>query len=69
MGNYKNNDKINRNKHFTLVPIHESKETMKKYKELWSKTIDSMRSKTKNSMMIMMKNISKSNLIWMMIYF
>ena len=30
-------EEINGNKYLTLVPTNESKEIMKKYKELWSK--------------------------------
>ena len=33
----------------TLVPLNESKEIMKKYKELWSKIRDLMKSITKKS--------------------
>ena len=33
----------------TLVPTNENKEKIKKYKELWIKTRDIIRSRTKNS--------------------
>ena len=42
-------EEINKNKYLTLVPTNESKEIMKKYEELWSKTRDLIRSITKNS--------------------
>ena len=40
---------INKNKFLTLVPTNESKEKIKKYEELWSKTRDLIGSITKNS--------------------
>ena len=33
-------EEINRNKYLTLVPTNESKEKIKRYKELWSKVRD-----------------------------
>ena len=42
-------EEINGNKYLTLVPTNESKEKIKKYKELWIKIRDSIRSITKNS--------------------
>ena len=41
-------EEVNRNRYLTLVPINESKEKIKKYKELWSKIRDLIRSITKN---------------------
>ena len=41
-------EQINRNKYLTLVPTNESKEKIKKYKELWIKIRDLIRSITKN---------------------
>ena len=41
-------EKINRNKCLTLVPTNESKEKIKKYKELWIKIRDLIRSIKKN---------------------
>ena len=35
---------INGNKYFTLVPTDESKDTIKKYEEIWSKIRDLIRS-------------------------
>ena len=44
------NDKINGNKHLTLVPTNESKkEKEKKYEKLWTKIRDLIRLITKNS--------------------
>ena len=40
---------INGNKYLALVPTNESKEKIKKYEKLWSKTRDLIRSKTKSS--------------------
>ena len=40
---------INENKNLTVVPTDESKEIMKKYKELWSKIKDLIKPKTNNS--------------------
>ena len=40
---------INGNKYLALVPTNESKEKIKKYEELWSKTRDLIRSRTKSS--------------------
>ena len=41
-------EEINKNKYFTLVPTNENK-AIKKYKEMWSKIRDLIRSITKNS--------------------
>ena len=60
-------EEIYGNKYLTLVPTNGSKEKIKKYEKLWSKSRDLFKSITKNSdVMIMMKNIYKSNLIQMM---
>ena len=50
-----------------IVPTNESKEKIKKYEELWSKTRDLIRSITKNSGDYD-ENIRKQNLIKMMCY-
>ena len=42
-------EEINGNKYLTLIPTYENKEKIKKYKELWSKIKDLIRSITKNS--------------------
>ena len=42
-------EEINKSKYLTLVPTNESKEKMRKYKELWGKIRDLIRSITKNS--------------------
>ena len=42
-------EEINKSKYLTLVPTNESKEKIKKYKKLWSKIRDWIRSITKNS--------------------
>ena len=42
-------EEINGNKYLTLVPTNESKEKIKRYKELWSKIRDLIRSITKIS--------------------
>ena len=42
-------EEINGNKYLTLGPTNERKEIMKKYKELWSKIRDMIRSVIKNS--------------------
>ena len=42
-------EEINGNKYLTLFPTSESKEKIKKYKELWIKTKDLIKSITKNS--------------------
>ena len=42
-------EEINGSKYLTLNPTKESKEKIKKYKELWSKIKDLIRSITKNS--------------------
>ena len=47
---------INKNKYLALVPFNESKEKIKRYKELWSKIKDLLRSMTKTQMS-MIKNI------------
>ena len=39
---------INKSKYLTLVPTNESKQKRKKYKELWSKIRDLIKSMTKN---------------------
>ena len=40
---------VNKSKYSVLVPTNESKEIIKKYKELWSKIRNLIRSITKNS--------------------
>ena len=42
-------EEINKSKYLTLVPTNETKEKIKKYDELWSKSRDLIRSITKNS--------------------
>ena len=42
-------EEINKSKYLTLVPTNQSKEKIKKYKKLWSKIGDWIRSITKNS--------------------
>ena len=42
-------EKINKSKYLTLVPTNKSQEKIKKYKEMWSKIRDLIRSITKNS--------------------
>ena len=42
-------EEINGNKYLTLVLTNKSKEKIEKYKELWSKVRDLIRSLTKNS--------------------
>ena len=42
-------EEINENKYLTLVPTNESKEKINKYKELWTKIRDLIRSITKVS--------------------
>ena len=42
-------EEINRNKYLTLVSTNESNQKIKKYKELWIKIRDFIRSITKNS--------------------
>ena len=42
-------EEINESKYLTLVPTNESKEKIRKYKELWIKIKDLIRSVTKNS--------------------
>ena len=42
-------EEINKNKYLMLVPTNESKEIIKKYKELWSKMKDLIRSIIKSS--------------------
>ena len=42
-------EKNNGSNYLTLVPTNESKKTIKKYEELWSKIRDLTRSVTKNS--------------------
>ena len=49
-------EEINENKYLTLVTTDESKEKIKKHKELWSKIRYLIRLITKTQM-IMMKNI------------
>ena len=41
-------EEINTNKHLTLVFVNDSKEKIEKYKELWIKIRDLIRSITKN---------------------
>ena len=41
-------EEINKNKYLTLVPTNESKEKIKKHKELWRKIRDLIKSITKN---------------------
>ena len=38
-----------RNEYLTLVPVNESKDTLKEYEELWNKIRELIRSITKNS--------------------
>ena len=40
---------INENKYLKLVPTNESKDTRKRYEELWTEIKDLIRSKTNNS--------------------
>ena len=42
-------EESNGNKYLTLVPTHESKDTLKKDEELWNKIRDLIRSLTNNS--------------------
>ena len=42
-------EEIDKSKYFMLVPTMESKEKIKKYKKLWSKVRDLIRTITKNS--------------------
>ena len=42
-------EKINKSKYLTLVPTNKSQEKIKKYKEMWSKIRDLIRSITKTS--------------------
>ena len=49
-------EEVNVKKYLTLVPANESKEKIKKYKELWSKIRDLMKLITKKKMIII-KNI------------
>ena len=42
-------EEINENKYLTLVPTNGSKNKIKKYEELWIKTIDLIRSKIEKS--------------------
>ena len=63
-------EEINGNKYLALVPSDESKEIIQKYEEMMRRIRDSIMSMTKNSNKIYFyKNIWKSNLIRMMIYF
>ena len=57
-------EETNKGTYLTLVPTNESKEKNKKYEALWIKIRDLIRSITKTQM-IMMKNIWKSNLVYM----
>ena len=50
-------EEINGNQYLTIVPADESKDTLKKYEELWDKIIDLIRSISNNSEMIMIRNI------------
>ena len=68
------NDKINEyieesngNKYLTLVSTDESKNIRKKYEDLWNKIRDFL-DQNLITQTIIMKNISKSKLIQMMIY-
>ena len=68
------NDKINEyieesngNKYLMLVSTDESKNIHKKYEELWNKIRDFL-DQNLITQTIIMKNISKSKLIQMMIY-
>ena len=51
-----------------LIPTDKSKDTAKKYEEIWSKVKFLIKSRNKKSDDIMMKNIWKSNSIQIMIY-
>ena len=42
-------EKTNGNKYLTIVPTDESKDTLKKYEEIWTKRRDLIRSKPNNS--------------------
>ena len=57
-------EETNKGTYLTLVPTNESKEKNKKYEALWIKIRDLIRSITETQM-IMMKNIWKSNLVYM----
>ena len=52
-------EEVNKNKYLTLIPTNESNELTKKYKELWSK----IRELIKSSQMTMVKSIWRSNLL------
>ena len=60
-------EEINKSKYLTLVSTNENKEIIKKYEDLWSQIRDIISSIIKNSEMILLKSIWKSNLIQMMI--
>ena len=55
-------EESNKNKHLTLVPTDESKDTLKKFEELWNKIRDLIRSAT-ITQTIMTKNIWEANSI------
>ena len=42
-------EEVNKNKYLTLIPTNESNELTKKYKELWSKIRELIKSRTKKS--------------------
>ena len=56
---------VNGNRYLTLVLTNKSKEKIKKYEKMWIKTRDLIRSKT---LMIMMKDVWKQNLIQIINY-
>ena len=56
---------VNGNRYLTLVLTNKSKEKIKKYEIMWIKTRDLIRSKT---LMIMMKDVWKQNLIQIINY-
>ena len=60
-------EEINKSKYLTLVSTNENKEIIKKYEDLWNQIRDIISSIIKNSEMILLKSIWKSNLIQMMI--
>ena len=60
-------EEINKSKYLTLVSTNENKEIIKKYEDLWSQIRDIISSIIKNSEMILLKSIWKSNSIQMMI--
>ena len=56
---------VNGNRYLTLVLTNKSKEKIKKYEKMWIKTRDLIGSKT---LMIMMKDVWKQNLIQIINY-